>query len=98
MIEDALQVERERLVSFPVEAEHSVPAGLLPARIVVVARGVLEAELQVVVRSDPLGGVDHASLESGVDLACRGQDNRRTCLGEDRTTEARDAHLQALEV
>src|SRR5262250_1066528 len=63
VIEHASQVDRQPLVGFLVEAELLHGAGLVLARVVVVARGFVETQLHVVVRPDPFGDVDHAALE-----------------------------------
>ena len=86
------------VVGLLVEAELGRGPGLVPARVVVVPRGRVEAELHVVVRSDPLRGVDHAPLEGGEDLARRRQDDRAARLGDHLAAEPRDAHLEALVV
>src|SRR5712691_1211104 len=72
MVERPLQIGRECLVRLLVEAELGRGARLVPTRVVVVARGLLETQLHVVMRPDPFGGVNHAPLESGVDIGARG--------------------------
>src|SRR6266436_2290346 len=72
MVERPLQVDRKRLIRLLVEAELVYGTGLVPARVVVEARGIVETELHVVMRSDPFAGVDDAPLEGGVDLAAWG--------------------------
>ena len=89
MVERPPQIDRERLVRLLVEAELAHGAGLVPARVVVVARGLVEAQLHVVVRPDPFGGVDHAPLERGVDLGGRGEDRRAARPGVDLAAEVR---------
>jgi hypothetical protein len=59
-LEDPLQVGRERLVRLLVEAELGHGAGLVPTGVVIVAGGVLQIQLQVVVRPDPFAGFDQA--------------------------------------
>jgi hypothetical protein len=70
-VEDALEVGGKGLVRLAIEAELGDGAGFVPPRIVVVPRGVLQPQLQVVVGADPLAGVDHTPLEGGVDLRGR---------------------------
>src|SRR5713101_7972277 len=55
MVERPPQIDREPLVRLPVEAELGRVAGLVPAWVVVVTRGILEAQLHVVMRADPFG-------------------------------------------
>ncbi|MNY05164.1 hypothetical protein D3C86_1378730 [compost metagenome] len=58
----------------------------------------MQTEGEVVVRADPLGGVDGAGLQGGEDLAGRQIDHGAAHLGQHLAAEARGAHLQALEV
>src|SRR6266550_1359923 len=51
MVEHPLQIDRECRVRFLVEAELVYGARLVPARVVVVRRGLVKAELHVVVRA-----------------------------------------------
>ena len=69
-----------------------------PAGIVVVRRDLHEAELLVVIRADPFGGIDGALLERRIDVATGDLLRHHAELGHDVAGEARDAHLQALEV
>src|SRR5262245_38863576 len=98
VIERALPVHRERLVGLAVEPEPERAPGLVPARVVVVPRGLVQPDLHVVVRPDPLGGVDDSALERGVDLAAGREDRRAAGPGDDLAAQVRDAHLQSLVV
>src|SRR3990172_2407627 len=98
VVEDAPQVHREPVVHLLVEDELARRAGLVPAGIVVVFRGLVQAELHVVVRPDPFRGVDDAALEGRVDLTARREDDGAARSGDDLAAETRDAHLQALVV
>src|SRR3546814_9885707 len=71
---------------------------LVPARVVVELRALVEAEGEVVLGTDPLGGVDGAGLESRRNLAARPVDDVGARRFEDRAAEAGNAHLEALEV
>src|SRR3546814_8692559 len=71
---------------------------LVPARVVVELRALVEAEGEVVIGTDPLGGVDGAGLESRRNLAARQVDDVGARSFEDRAAEAGNAHLEALEV
>src|SRR5262249_60171741 len=95
----APQIDWERLVRLLVEAKLGHRAGLVPAGIVVVARGLVQAELHVLMRPNPFGSVDYAPLEGGVNVG-GGSDHRRAArLGNDLAAERRTyAHLQPLEV
>src|SRR5713226_2150152 len=97
MVECPPQIDRERLVCLLVEAELADGPGLVPARVVVVARGIVEAEFHVVMRSGPFAGIDHATLEGGEDRSGRGEDGRAARLDDDFVAEARaNAHLEPL--
>src|SRR6266567_8975922 len=99
MVERPPQIDRERLVCLLVEAELADGTGLVPARVVVVARGIVEAEVHVVVRPDPFAGVDDAPLEGGEDPGGRDEDSRAARLDDDLVAEARaNAHLEPLVV
>src|SRR6266404_2814228 len=99
VIEGPLQIDGKRFVRLLVEAELGRVAGLVPARVVIVPRGLVETELHVVMRPDPFGGVDHAPLQLGVDLGGRGEDRRAARLDIDLAALARaDAHLEPLVV
>jgi hypothetical protein len=98
VVEHPPQIHRERLVRLLVEAELERGAGLVPAWVVVVPRGLVKAKLQVIVWTHPFARVDHAPLEGGVDLGGRGDDRRAARLGDDLAAEARDAHLDPLVV
>src|SRR5689334_6514840 len=98
VVERPPQIGGEGVIRLPVEAELGHRPGLVPARIVVVARGRVQPELHVVVGSDPLGGIDHAPLEGGVDVGGRREDRGAADLGHDLAPEAGNAHLEALEI
>src|SRR5437016_7568018 len=99
MVERPPQVDRERVVCLLVEPELGRGAGLVPARIVVIPCGLVEAQLHVVMRPDPFGGVDHAPLESGVGLGDREENRRAARFDIDLAAEARtNAHLESLVV
>ena len=80
MVEHAPQIDREGFVRLLVEGELVHVAELVPAGIVVVPGGLMEAQLHVVVRRDPFGGVDDAPFEGGIDLGGGDQDRRSTAL------------------
>src|SRR4029453_5952828 len=73
---------------------------LMPARVVVVvARGVVQAQPHVVMRADPFGTVDHAPLEGGVDVPGWREDCRAACPDVDLSAAVgADAYLESLVV
>src|SRR6185503_10869133 len=73
-------------------------AALPPARIIVIFCDLVEAELLVVVGTDPLGCVDRAFLQRGIDVTARDLLRNEAELAESLTRPTADAHLQALEV
>ena len=81
-----------------VQADGEHGARLVHARIVVELRGLEELHDLVVPRTYPLGRVDCAGDEVFVDLTARKRNRRSAQLGHDVAAEARDTHLQALEV
>src|SRR5262249_55277122 len=89
MVEHPPQLDRERVVRLLVETKLVGNAGLVPARIVVVARGLVEAELHVVMGPDPFGGVDPPALERGEDFRARGEDRRASRLDIDLAAKTR---------
>src|SRR5215813_6038519 len=98
VVEHALQVDRQPLIRFLVEAELIQGAGLVPARVVVVPRGLVQAELHVVVRPDPLGRIDRTALERSVDIGGRGQHRGGADARVDLAAEIGDAHPKPLEI
>src|SRR5690606_4867949 len=69
-----------------------------PARVVVVPGGLVDARGQVVVGTDPVGGVDHAGLQGGEHLAAGHDDRGGADAADDFAAQAGHADLQALEV
>ena len=99
VVQRAAQIDRQRLVRLLVEAELADGSGLVPSREIVVARRVVEPELQIVVRPHPLGRVDDAALERREDAGGRDQDRRGARPGDDLVPEScADPEPEALEV
>src|SRR5262245_27811367 len=96
MVQYPSEIGWKRLVRLLVEGEFVRGAGLVPTRIVVIARGLVQTELHVVMRADVLGGIDDPALEGGVDVARRQCDDGCAGPGDDLTAEAWDTHLQPL--
>src|SRR5215467_1880303 len=99
MVEDALQIGGERLVRLLVEGELAHAPRLVPARVVVVPRGLVKPQLHVVVRPGPFGGVDDPALQRRVDIGSRSQHRRTSRFDIDLAAEPRaDTHLESFEV
>jgi len=81
-----IDVERVHRVRFP------------PSGEVIVRRDLVEAELLVVVRADPFGGVDRAALERGIDVASGDLLRHRAQARHHLAAQAGDAHLDAFQV
>src|SRR5262249_46311562 len=92
------EIDRKRLVRLFVEAESGHGSGLVPAGIIVVARGVVQAALDFVVRPGPVRAVEHAALEGGVDDGSRSEDDRAARLGFHLAAETWDTQSEASEV
>ena len=69
LLEDRLIVLRQRVPLVEIDEGEQHRAAFPPARIVVVRRDLVEAELLVVVGADPFGGVDGALLQRRIDVA-----------------------------
>src|SRR5690606_11742109 len=67
-LEGSLVGRRQRLPGLVVDHGGDRRAALEPAGRVIERRHLVEAELFVVVRADPLGGVDGALLQRGIDV------------------------------
>jgi hypothetical protein len=98
LFEDRLILLRQRVVLFEVDEGVEHRAAFPPAGRVIVRRDLVEAELLVVVRTDPLAGVERALLESRIDVAARDLLRHAPELLQDLAGPAADAHLQALEI
>ncbi|MPN25746.1 hypothetical protein SDC9_173161 [bioreactor metagenome] len=71
---------------------------LPPARVVIVRCDLMEAQLQVVVGTDPLGCIDGATLQRLVDFAAGDVLRNATELADHTSGETADSHLQTGEV
>jgi len=96
--QDRLQVGGQRGVGLLVDDRLEHHGRLVPARIVVVVGRLMQAEGQVVVGADPLGGVDGAGLQRGEDLAAGHVDDGHAHALHHLAAQARHAHLQAVQV
>ena len=96
--DDRLVLRRQGVERLVIDHDVQLRAAFPPAGVVVVGRDLVEAELQVVVRTHPFGGVDGALFERLVDLAA-GDVLRHAAHALDHLArEAADAELQALHV
>src|SRR5262249_13704908 len=77
------QIDRQRLVGLFVEGELHQRAWLVPARVIVVACRIVQAQFHVIMRPNPLGGVDYTPFERRVDVGARGEDGRAARLSDD---------------
>src|SRR5258708_12882520 len=73
-------------------------ATLPPAGIVIKLRDLVEAELLVVVRTDPFGGIDCALLQRWINIAASDLLRNDTKLAKRLPSPAADAHLEAVQV
>ena len=96
--DDSLQVRRQCLIGVTVDDELQHRTGLVPARVVVVLRHLVQAQGQVVVGTDPLGGIDHAGLQRGIDLPAGDAHRGAAGGGENIPRQSRNAHLDPLQV
>src|SRR5262245_34074686 len=99
MVERPPQIDRKRLICLFVEAELLDGTRLLPARVVVVLRSLVEAELHVVMGSEPFAGVDDTALHRAVNIRARYEDRRAARSGVHLAAEARaNTHSEPLVV
>src|SRR5262249_41587853 len=89
---------RQRVVRFLVEGELVRGTRLVPARVVVVARGPVQSEDHVVVRSHPFAGVDDAPLKRCIDVGGWDEGDRAARLGTYLPTKGADAVPEAFVV
>src|SRR6266851_1072503 len=73
-------------------------ATLPPAGIVIKLRDLVEAELLVVVRTDPFGGIDCALLQRWINIAAGDLLRNDTKLAKRLSGPSADAHLEAVQV
>ena len=73
-------------------------SGLLPTRVVVVARSLMQADRDIIVRAHPLRGVNTARLQRREDLRPRKIYRRAAGKLERLPADAWDTHLQAAQI
>ena len=97
-LDDGLVFGRQAVEGLLVDEQVDLRTALPPGRIGVVRRDLVEAELLVVVGTDPLGRVDGALLQRLVDLAAGNVLRHAAQTLDHLAGEAADAELQALHV
>ncbi len=96
--EDRLQVLGQGVHRLLVHQQLQHRLRLLPAWVVVILGGLVQAEGQVVVRADPVGGVDGTGLQRGKHFAAGQIDGGRAETRQHFAAEARHADLQPAQV
>ena len=96
--EYGLIVFRQGVPVLLVHQHHRRRVAFPPPRRVVVLGHLVEAEFFIVVRTHPLGGVDGAFLERGIDVATGDLLRHDAQALQHRTGDAADAELQALQI
>ena len=96
--DDALVRLRQRVPLLQIDKAHDHRAAFPPSGIVIVRRDLVEAELFVVIRTDPFGGIDRAFFKRRIDVAAGKLLWHHAQLLHDFSGEAADAHLQSLEI
>src|SRR5262245_56328891 len=97
-LEDGLVGRRQLFPFLLVDVDVDHGAAFPPARVVVELGDLVEAQLLVVVRADPFGGVDGALLERGIDVAAGNLLRHHAHLRHHLAGKAGNAHLHALEI
>src|SRR5262245_26053948 len=98
VVEDRLIVLRQRIPLFEIAEGMDHRAALPEARVIVVLRNLLEAELLVVIRTDPLSRIDGALFERRIDVAAGELLRHHADLLQHLAGDSADAHLQAREI
>jgi hypothetical protein len=93
-----LVLGRQRVVGLGVDVQFELRATFPPAGVGVVGRHLVQAQLLVVVRAHPFGGVDRALLQRLVDLAAGDVLRHAADALDHLAAEAADAELGALEL
>ena len=97
-LENRLVVLRQVVPLLQVDQRHQLRSRFPPARGVVVLADLLEAELRVVVGSDPLAAVDRALLQRGIDVGAGHHRRHDAGLRKHLAAETADAETQPLQV
>src|SRR5262249_58314765 len=69
-----------------------------PAGVVVVLGDLVQPELLVVVRADPLGGIDRAAFERRINVGRGNLQGHNAELRQNHATQSADAELKPFEV
>src|SRR5207244_3313418 len=97
-LQNTLVVFRQRIPLIQIDEGQQDRTTFPPARIVVVRRNLVEAELLVIIGPDPLGAIDGALLESRINVATRNLLRNGAQLLQHATGKATDAEFEALEI
>src|SRR5258708_4859731 len=97
-LEDGLVLGGQAVPLLNIDVGRQLGAAFPPARVVIELRDLREAELLVVIRTDPLRRVDRALFERRVDVAARDLLRDHAELAEDHAAEPGDPELETLEV
>src|SRR4029077_3763268 len=81
-----------------IDEKRDLSAALPPAGIVVVPGDLVQPELLVVVRTDPLGGIDGAAFERRINVGGGDLQRDHTELRQDHAAESADPKLEPFEV
>ena len=95
---DLLQIGRQLRECGLIDAQLQYGARLLPAGVVVVLGGLMQAKGEVVVGADPVGGVDDVVLQGAEDFAAGQVDGGGASAGEYFAAKTGHANLQAAQV
>src|SRR5664280_1069383 len=98
LLKDGLVDFRKCIPLIEIDEGEQHRAAFPPAGIVVVRRDLVEAELFVVVGTDPFGGVDGALFQRRIDVAAGDLLRNRTELLQHAPGESADAEFQTLEI
>ena len=96
--DQGLVLGRERVVGFLVHIQVQLQAALPPARVVIIRRDLVEAQLLVVVRAYPFGRVNAAFFKRLVNLPAGKVLRYAAQALYDFARKATDTELQALHV
>ena len=93
-----LQVFRQCLPGLEIDGAFEDGGRLVPGRRVVILGHLMQAEGQIIVGADPVGGIDHAGFHRGEYLAARQIDRAGADAIHHFARQPRQADLQALHV
>src|SRR5262249_13418231 len=89
---------RQRLPVLEIDEKRDLSTAFPPARIVVVPGDLMQPELLVIVRTDPLGSIDGAAFERRINIGGGDLQRDNAELRQDHAAESADAELESFEV